>query len=131
MNEFFTLQRIVKIGIFITAFIISCNDYAQTKSQNSFTKSTLSFLSAETPPRYLDKNSLSDILAHPVLSGSVMKSGNSLNSMFVAIIESESYNAGMIMDSNWYHTAKMMGYNAAIYPQTTLDNTNFFLGTDI
>ena len=24
-----------------------------------------------------------------------------------------------------------MGYNAAIYPQTTLDNTDFFSGTDI
>ena len=101
MKKLFTRQKAVKIGIWMIAGMISCSIYAQTKTQNSCIKSTPSFLSADTPPSYIDQKSQNQIPAHPVLPGSHIKTGNSLNSVFVTIIESESYNSGHIMDSNW------------------------------
>jgi len=49
----------------------------------------------------------------------------------VTIIESESFNAGQIMDSVWYGVCVSMGYTATIMPQTTLDNNTFFATTDL
>lgn len=54
-----------------------------------------------------------------------------LSSLNVKIVESESFNAGHVMDTVWRFVAQGMGNNATIVPQTTLDDTSFFTGTDI
>ena len=53
------------------------------------------------------------------------------NAVNITIIESESFNPGHVMDQKWLTLAQGLGYTAAIYPQTTLDSTNFFSTTDI
>ncbi|HLG35901.1 MAG TPA: gliding motility-associated C-terminal domain-containing protein [Bacteroidia bacterium] len=52
-------------------------------------------------------------------------------SLNINIIESQSFNSGHIMDSNWSTVATTMGHTPVISPQTTLDNNSFFSTTDI
>lgn len=49
----------------------------------------------------------------------------------VTIIESQSFNGGHTMDTQWQNVATGMGYTASINPQSTLDTTGFFATTDI
>ena len=54
---------------------------------------------------------------------------NDLKATTVVIIESASY--GHTMDNQWLQVCTGLGYNAAIYPQTKLDSTNWFGTTDV
>ncbi|MBC7861729.1 MAG: gliding motility-associated C-terminal domain-containing protein, partial [Bacteroidia bacterium] len=49
----------------------------------------------------------------------------------ITIIESQSNNSLQDMDASWNSAALAMGHTPTISPQTTLDNTAFFSGTDI
>ena len=52
-------------------------------------------------------------------------------SVNVTIIESQSFNAGHMMDVNWQTVATGMGYTATISPQSTLLVNTWFASTDI
>lgn len=49
----------------------------------------------------------------------------------ITIVESQSVNAGHIMDTEWSSVASGMGHTPTIVSQSTLDNTAFFSNTDI
>ncbi|MCW8898750.1 MAG: hypothetical protein OQJ96_13190, partial [Flavobacteriales bacterium] len=49
----------------------------------------------------------------------------------VTIIESQSFNVGHDMDTEWSSVLNGMGHTPTISPQSTLDNTSFFSSTDI
>jgi hypothetical protein len=55
----------------------------------------------------------------------------SVSALNITIIESQSMNSGHNMDQVWLDVVTGMGHTAAIFPQTTLDDTNFFATTDI
>lgn len=51
--------------------------------------------------------------------------------LHITIIESSITNSGHKQDLEWKAAATNMGHTSSIVPQSTLDNTNFFSGTDI
>jgi|GEM_PF-2804514 len=57
--------------------------------------------------------------------------GFSVKGVTIKIIESQSYNAGHVMDTKWLAEVTAMGHTASIVPQTTLDNNGFFASTDL
>ncbi len=61
----------------------------------------------------------------------LMIKSDSLKALHITIVESQSYLNTDVMDVKWKLVADTMGYTSSIVPQTTLDNTTFFAGTDI
>jgi gliding motility-associated-like protein len=56
---------------------------------------------------------------------------NFSHALNITIIESQSFNPSHNMDSRWSAVAIAMGHTPSISTQSTLDNTSFFLTTDI
>ena len=52
------------------------------------------------------------------------------SALHFTIIESQSYLSTDIMDLKWKNLVTGLGHTATILPQTTLDNTSFFSGSD-
>ncbi len=53
------------------------------------------------------------------------------NALNVKIIESQTNNAGHVMDLNWYSMLNLLGHTPTIEPQVLLSNNAFFATTDV
>ena len=87
----------------------------------------------------LYSENIGDQSATPPTDNESPKSNSLLKQQFVipdqsfnvAIIESRSYNTGHVMDTVWAYVCNQLGFNNEIFPQTLLDDEQFFAETDI
>lgn len=131
MNSIFPVKGLATFCITILFCFFINNGFTQIDQElNSITKSGFN-LSNYTPEKLINKDDYS-LEANEIKRIELCsKSQSQVNSLSIAIIESQSINSGHIMDLNWQTVASNIGHTATIYPQTLLDNSNFFSTTDV
>ncbi len=115
MNWFGKYKHVIVLGCFCT---LSMGMFAQRTDPNS------------TPPGAPIFEHPIDDDAHRIAPMHPGNAGQRVAVSNIRIIESQSYNVGHAMDLNWSSIVTGMGHTPTIAPQSTLNSTAFFAGTD-